>query len=108
MHLLDQFLLSFSPISGILVIGVLSAMAALVTSWIKPKLVRWVFLYGFPIVSARYLYWHVARVEGGQSDEYAAWQFVFILLWGGAGILASSIISDFIQHRRVVTTETSA
>jgi|ERR1035437_1212296 hypothetical protein len=108
MHLFDQFLLSFSPISGIVVIGVLSAIAALATSWIKPKSVRWVFLYGLPIVLAYYLYWYVARSEGGKSDEYAAWQFAFIIIWGGAGILASSIVSDFIQRRRIVRTEPSA
>jgi hypothetical protein len=108
MHLFDQFLLSFSPISGIVVVGVLSAIAALATSWINPKSVRWVFLYGIPIVLAYYLYWHMAKAEGGRSDEYSAWQLVAISIWGGAGILASSIVSDFIQRRRTLRTEPSA
>ncbi|WP_285575216.1 hypothetical protein [Geothrix limicola] len=108
MHMFDQFLLSFSPISGIVVIGVLSAIAALATSWIKPELIRWIALYGVPILLAYFLYWHTARAEGGTSGEYAAWQFVFIIIWGGAGILASSIVSDFIQRRRTVRAEPSA
>src|SRR5664279_1335449 len=108
MHLFDQFLLSFSPISGIVVVALLSAIAALATSWIKAKSVRWIFLYGIPIVLAYFLYWYMAKAEGGKSDEYAAWQFVAILIWGGAGILASSIVSDFIQRRRTVATGPSA
>jgi hypothetical protein len=108
MHLIDHFLLSYSPISGMVIIGLLSAVVALPSAWIKWKSLRWGFLYAFPIVMAYKLYWYSVKLEEHPSDEFAAWQFVFIILWGGVGIMASTIVADATRRLRNAKSRSSA
>jgi hypothetical protein len=99
MHLIKFFLISLSPYSGIIIICLLSALVALATFWIKPPVIRSIFLYGIPLVSSYYLYWYAVKLEHSPSNEYGTWQFVLVLLWGIPGILTSIKVSAFAQRR---------
>ena len=81
-----------------ILVGLLSAIVALATSFIKPVTIRWAFLGGFPLLLAYALYWSPVWLGGSKSDEYSAWQLIF-LVPGATGIFASSVVSVFVQGR---------
>ena len=97
MHL-AKLIESMSLFQGIFVVAAISALIAFGTSWIRPSQIRWGFLCGFPVLLSYCLYWLPVWSGVTHSDEYAAWQLVCIIPWSGAGILASSIVADFIQR----------
>jgi hypothetical protein len=97
MHLIET-LGSLSIVLAMILVGLLSAILALVTSFIKPVAIRWAFLGGVPLILAYTLYWSPVWLGGSKSDENSAWQLIF-LVPGATGILASSVVSDFIQGR---------
>ena len=51
------FIKSLSLASGAMLVGSLSAAAALGTHWLKPPLLRWAALLAMPFVLAYCLYW---------------------------------------------------
>jgi len=96
---LAQLLESMSLLQGIFVVAAISALIAFATSRIRPSRIRWGFVCGVPVLLSYCLYWLPVWLGATHSDEYAAWQFVCILPWSGAGILSSSIVADFVQSK---------
>jgi hypothetical protein len=97
MHL-AKLIESMSLFQGIFVIAAISALIAFATSRIRPPRIRWGVLCGVPVLISYCLYWLPVWSGVTHSDEYAAWQFVCIIPWSGSGILASSIVADYVQR----------
>ena len=82
-----------------MVVGALSAAAALGTYWLKPTLLRWVALLSIPFVLAYSLYWSPVWFGGGDPAQYLAWALNCIVPWTLGGMFASVVVAGFLRRR---------
>src|ERR1035437_7949354 len=91
---------SLSLVSGLFVVGIVSAVVSFPAAWIKIPWLRLGLLYGFPLLFSIALYWSPVWFVGPQSSDYFAWALACIIPWTIAGATVSGFIEDFVQRRR--------
>ncbi len=85
------------PISlplGLVVVGALSAVVTLSTSWVKTPRIQVDILYVAPLAISCFIYWSPVWFGGYSSPGYSTWGLAFVIPWTIAGVVASGIASD--------------
>ena len=105
MHLLES-IKGLSLTSGAVVVGVLSAVIAIATSWLKQPLVRWGALLVIPFMLANLLYWSPVIFGDSSSTEYFAWALICVVPWSIVGMFASVVVA--LVSRRFIKAKPDA
>jgi hypothetical protein len=92
-------LASLSIEAGALVVAVVSGLLSVPLSFIPLPGVRWACLATTPILMAYLLYWMPVWC-GANSSEYSAWLLLFMVVWGGVGLVASASVGVFADRLR--------
>ena len=97
MHLI-AIIKSLSLAQGAVVVGVLSAVAALATSRLKSLPLRWAALLSIPFALAYLLYWSPVWFGGSDPSEYSAWVLICVVPWTLVGMAVSITVAGLIRR----------
>jgi hypothetical protein len=93
---------SLSLESGALVIAVVSGILAVLFSFVKKSLVKWLLVFSVPFFLSYFIYWSPVWFGSHPlaSGEYSSWAGLFIISWYGAGLFASVLVCALIAKTR--------
>jgi len=97
MHLI-AIIKSLSLTQGAVVVGALSAVAALATSRLESPPLRWAALLSTPFAFAYSLYWSPVWFGGNDATEYSAWMLICVVPWTLVGMFVSVIVAGLIRR----------